>query len=117
MAIRIVLLGSDRFNRVAALRSKGYAVDECYSVAELHSSLVGVLPTDAIAIAESDAAVIDSATSLARAISAAPLILFENGAQHPNPGEFDLLIPANAAEQHWLSDIAQLVARTSKRNR
>jgi hypothetical protein len=117
MAMRIVHFGSDTFNRVAALKSKGYSVDKCNSLAELHASLVGFLPADAVAIAEGDGTVTDQAISLTRAISAAPLILFRNGNHHCNRPEVDLVVPLNTGTDKWLNDISELIARSLQRNR
>jgi hypothetical protein len=116
MAVRIVHFGSDTFNRVAALKNLGYQVDECKSLAQLHASLVGIPHTDAVAIAEKDGAVPDHAISLIRAISAAPLVLFRDGNHHYNVTEFDLVVPFDKRADAWLSDLAELIARTVQRN-
>lgn len=115
MAVRIVHFGRNNLNRIAALKSKGYSVDECHSLGQLHAYLVGMLPTDAVAIAESDGTVEDHAISLIRAISTAPLILFRNGNDHYNRAEFDLVVPHDAGAGEWLSNIAELIARSAQR--
>jgi hypothetical protein len=117
MAVRIIFFGSDNLNRVAALKGMGYSVDECRSLAELHASLVGILPADAVAIAENDGTEQDHAISLIRAISSAPLILFRNGNHHHSRAEFDLVVPLDATADKWLSDFAELISRFSIRIR
>ncbi len=117
MAVRIVHFGSDTFNRVAALKSVGYSVDECNSLAQLHAFLVGILPTDAVTITENDGTVPDHAISLIRAISAAPLILFRDENDHFKRAEIDLIVPSDAIADQWLSDIAELIAHSFQRNR
>lgn len=117
MAVRIVHFGSDTLDRVAALKSKGYSVEECNSLAQLHASLIGLEPTDAVAIAENDGTVTDRAISLVRAISSAPLILFRDEDRHYNRAEFDLVVPLDAAADKWLNDVAEMIARSSLRDR
>src|SRR5579863_8958984 len=118
MAIRIVHFGEDTFNRISTLKSNGYSVDECYSLSELHASLVGILPADAVTIAENDrdGAVTDHAISLTRSISAAPLILFRGGNQRYSAPEIDLVVPSNAGADDWLKDLAKLIERSSGRD-
>lgn len=116
MTVRIVHFGSDNLNRVALLKNKGYKVEECKSIAQLHASLLGFSSTDAVAITENDGVVPDHAISLIRAISAAPLIVFQDGNHNQNRTEFDLVIPLDAGAENWLSDIAELIARSSRRN-
>ena len=116
MAIRIVHFGSDVFNRIAALKRTGYSVDECYSIADLHASLVGILPADAVAIADNEGAVTDHAISLTRSISAAPLILFRDRNDLYIRPEIDLVVPSNAGADDWLNDIAKLIERSSRRD-
>jgi hypothetical protein len=118
MAIRIVHFGEDVFDRIAALKSKGYSVEECYSLSELHASLVGLVPADAVTIAYNDGAVTDHAISLTRSISAVPLILFRDENDGYNRPEIDLVIPTSARldEDSWLNDIAELICRNSQRN-
>jgi len=118
MGIRIVHFGEDTFNRISTLKSNGYSVDECYSLSELHASLVGFLPADAVTIAENDkdGAVTDHAISLTRSISAAPLILFRSESQHFSAPEIDLVVPLNAGTDDWLNDLAKLIERSSRRD-
>ena len=119
MAIKIVHFGSDNFNRIATLKSCGYSIDECNSLAQLHASLVGILPADAVAIAENirnDDTVQDYAVSLVRAITSIPLILFGNGNHDRVKAEFDLVVPSDAQPDKWLSDLAELIAHSSRRN-
>lgn len=116
MGVRIVHFGIDNFNRVAALKNRGYSVDECHSLGQLHAFLVGMLPTDAVAIANNDGPEQDHAISLIRAISTVPLILFRDEDHHYNKAEFDLVVPSDAAAGEWLSDIAELIARSCERN-
>jgi hypothetical protein len=116
MAVRIVHFGSDAFCRVDALKSMGYSVDVCNSFAQLHASMVGILPADAVAIAENDGTVSDHAISLIRAVSTAPLILFRDGNHHYSRAEFDLVVPFDAGADEWLSDIAELIARSFRHN-
>jgi hypothetical protein len=111
MAAKIVHFGVETDNRIATLKSAGYRVEECRSLAQLHAALVGILPADAILITDNDGAAPDQARSLARATSIAPLILCHNGKHHYNPAEFDLIIPPLMEAQDWLSEIAKLMAR------
>lgn len=116
MAIRIVHFGEDSLNRISTLRDMGYSVEECYSLAELHASLVGVLPADAVAISENVSAVTDHAISLTRSVSAVPLILFRGGNQYCSASEIDLVVPSNAGTDEWLNAVAKLVEPSSRRN-
>jgi hypothetical protein len=117
MTTKIVHFGSDTFNRVVALKNLGYYVDECHSLAELHASLVGMMPADAVAIAEHDETMSDHAISLVRAISAVPLILFKSGNHDRNSARFDLVVPSDSHADQWLSAIAELLSDSSQRNR
>jgi hypothetical protein len=119
MAVRIVHFGSDTFNRAAALKSRGYSVEECNSLAHLHAALVGIVPADAVVIADNegnDGTVQAHALSLIRAISSVPLILFRNEDHHHGRADFDLVVPADAQADKWLAEIAELIARSSQRN-
>ena len=112
MTVRIVHFGSDTFNRIAALKGRGYSVVQCSSLAQLHASLVGIPPSDAVAITENDGTVPDHAISLIRAISPVPLILLRDGNHHYNRAEFELVVPSDAGGDEWLCDSAELIARS-----
>ena len=117
MAVRIVHFGSDNLNRVDALKSRGYSVDECISLTQLHASLVGILPTDAVVIAENDETMADHALSLVRGASTVPLILFRDGNSHYSRAEFDLVVASDSASDAWLREIADLIASSMRLNR
>lgn len=117
MAVRIVHFGGDNCNRVAALKSMGYSIDECNSLAQLHAALVGVLETDAVAIAENDGAAPDHTISMIRATSTAPLILLRSRSPHYNEADFDLVVPFSSRADEWLGNVAELIGRSMQRTR
>jgi hypothetical protein len=111
MVARIVHIGSDSCHRLPVLKSAGYSIDNCSSVAQLHAALQARDEADAVVLTESDGAVPEDAVSLARSSSTAPLILFPSRNVHYDESDFDLVVPVLTPPEQWLDDIATLIER------
>jgi hypothetical protein len=109
MDARIVHFGFDDCHRIAVLKSAGYSVEECKSIAQLHAALVGVREVEAVVITETDEIEPDEAISVTRATSMAPLILFQSLKPHYDVSEFDLVVPCPTDPYKRLGDIRAVI--------
>lgn len=114
MAARIVHIGADTCHRLAVLKNAGYAVENCGTVVQLRAALESDPPPHAVLMTESDQVAPKEAVSLARAKTAAPLILFRDTLRSYADSEFDLVVPVLSSPETWLSEIAAIIARTQE---
>jgi len=112
MGARIVHFGSDTCHRMPVLKSAGYSINDCRSLAQLHYALQICAEADAVVMTEPDRVAPDSAISIARSSSTAPLILFPGRRLEYKESDFDLVVPALTPPEQWLSDIAALIQRS-----
>lgn len=109
MVSRVVHYGVDECHRIAVLRSKGYAVEICNSLPQLHNALAEERRTDAVLITEGETDPLETAITLARSRSSAPLILFRRTNCDVDDQIFDLVIETLTRPQQWLRDIESLI--------
>ncbi|MGB6686871.1 MAG: hypothetical protein WBE76_03420 [Terracidiphilus sp.] len=112
MGARIVHFGSDTCHRVPVLKSAGYSIDDCRSVAQLHSALQMSAEAAAVVMTEPDGTAPERAISITRSSSTAPLILFPSRGLEYKESDFDLVVPVLTPPEQWLNDIAALIQRS-----
>jgi hypothetical protein len=109
MEAHVLHIGVDDCHRVAVLRSVGYRVDECATLPQLAKALERTKGADAVFMSESDGIPQEKAISLARAHTAAPLILFQNSNQEISYQQLDLVIEPLTAPGKWLQEVRNLL--------
>jgi hypothetical protein len=112
MAASIIHFGADECCRLLILRSVGYTVNDCTSVAKLKSFLEEDGGTDAIVLSEVHAGKARQAVATTRSYTSAPLILFEGPDRLGNESEFDLVIPPLSSPEEWLQRIADTIKQS-----
>lgn len=109
MISRVVHYGVDECHRIAVLRSKGYAVENCNSLPQLHNALAAERGTDAVLMTEGETDPLENAITLTRSQCSAPLVLFRSTNGDADDQVFDLVIETLTTPQQWLSDIESLI--------
>lgn len=109
MDAHVLHIGTDDCHRVAVLRSVGYRVDECASLPQMERALERTKGADAVFVTESDGISPEQIISLARARSAAPVILFRRSNRDTSEEAFDLVIEPLTSPARWLREVGVLV--------
>jgi hypothetical protein len=111
MISRVVHYGVDECHRIAVLRSKGYAVENCNSLPQLHNALAAKGGTDAVLMTEGETDPLENAIILTRSQCSAPLVLFRSTNGDADDQVFDLVIETLTTPQQWLNDIESLISQ------
>jgi hypothetical protein len=109
-ADRVLHFGPDICNRLLVLRGVGYVVDDCLSVKEFGSALQESADHRVILLAESSKKERRDALAIARSLSLAPIILFDNLNTGESEKDFDLVIPPLTRPEEWLEQVAARIA-------
>jgi len=109
MAAHVLHIGMDDCHRVAVLRSVGYYVDECASLAQLAATLQIRRDPQALFLTDCEGIRPDEVVTLARQLTAAPVIFFPSSNYGASEDVFDLVIPPLTAPEKWLKDVNALL--------
>lgn len=94
--------------RSAILRKAGYLVEDCACEADMSRWFEAGRQADLVCISETMERPADGALALARAFSAAPVVLFQVTLHYYAEKMWDLEVPASAPPKEWLAAIAAL---------
>lgn len=109
-AARVIHFGTDECHRLRVLRSVGYSVDDCASLAQLRAELAAHEETAAVCITEDLAEPPETAASFVRSCTPAPVVLFRRTNRECEEAPFDLVVDTLTPPQKWLSEIQELIA-------
>lgn len=112
MAARVIHFGPDDCHRLMVLRSAGYAVDGCVSLAQLRASLLAESRADAVLLSDGDAIAAEDAASLAKSCSSAPVVLFSGTNRAYEGAVFDLVVHSLTPPEVWLYEVDALIANS-----
>jgi len=112
MAARVIHFGPDDCHRLMVLRSAGYAVDGCASLAQLRASLQAGGEADAVLMTEGDGVAPEDAASLAKSCSSAPVILFSGTNRAYEGAAIDLVVHSLTPPEVWLNEVDALIAKS-----
>jgi hypothetical protein len=112
MAARVIHFGPDDCHRLMVLRSAGYAVDGCMSLAQLRASLLGGRAADAVLMSDGDRFAPESAAALAKSCSSAPVVLFSGTNRAYEDAAFDLVVHSLTPPEVWLHEVDALIAKS-----
>ena len=111
MAARVIHFGPDDCHRLMVLRSAGYAVDGCMSLAQLRSSLLAGGDADAVLLSDGTGVALEEAASLARSCSSAPVVLFSGTNRAYEGAPFDLVVHSLTPPEAWLHEVDKVIAK------
>jgi hypothetical protein len=94
------------------LRSAGFAVDGCVSLAQLRDSLLSGSQADAVVLSDGEEIASDDAAALARSCSSAPVVLFSGTNRAYEGAAFDLVVHSLTPPEVWLQEVDALIAKT-----
>lgn len=97
--------------RARVLRSAGYDVAECRSLAELVTQLRSEPNADLVCVAEGINNPADGALALARSLSSGRIVLFRTSVHHYIHPSWDLQVEPLTHPRAWLEEIATLLRR------
>jgi hypothetical protein len=109
MAARIIHFGPDDCHRLMVLRSAGYAVDGCVSLAQLRRLLLGGAEAEAVLLSDGPAVELEEATSLTRKCSSAPVVLFSGTNRNYEGMSFDLVVHSLTPPEAWLRGVDKVI--------
>jgi hypothetical protein len=113
MAARVIHFGVDDCYRLSVLRRAGYDIDDCSNLIQLRAVLESNGEADAVMVNDSTGSIPEFVFSLARARSAAPIILFPNSSRtYQTEQEVDLIVPSFTPPEEWLLKLATLIVRS-----
>jgi hypothetical protein len=112
MAARVIHFGPDDCHRLMVLRSAGYAVDGCTSLAQLRGSLLAGGEADAVLLSDGSGVALEEAASLARSCSSAPVILFSGTNRTHEGAAFDLVVHSLTPPEAWLYEVDKVIAQS-----
>jgi hypothetical protein len=104
---RIIHYGADTCMRISVLRSAGFEVIACDSVAGLVETLRGEPGMGAVLVGDTDEAAMECAVRAVRSGSRAALVLFQS--RLSSESTFDLVVAPQTPPQAWLSAIGELL--------
>lgn len=111
MPSRMIHFGPDDCHRLMVLRSAGYTVQDCHSLAQLRVTLEADDAPDAVLLSDGDGFSPREAVAVARIHSSNPVILFRNTNQAYEDSGFDLVIPCLTPPEVWLTDVDALIEK------
>ncbi len=111
MIAKVIHFGTDECHRLMVLRSAGYAVENCASLAQLCACLAAGEPADAVLMSDSDHATPREAVALVRALSDLPVVLFRNTNIAYEESAFDLVVQCLTPPEVWLDQVDALIER------
>ena len=112
MAARVLHFGFDDCHRVQVLQRAGYAVAEANTLDALELHLQQPEAVDAVVISEDSPHTTERAAEIARKRTLAPVILFRRTRVELDEHKFDRVYDWYATPWQWLSDTAELIARS-----
>ena len=112
MAANIVHFGIDNCCRLLVLRSAGYTVDDCPSVARLSLIFEQRDGADAVILSDGKRDETREAIEISRSCSSVPIILFESSDNDSDKSVFDLVIPLLSSPGEWLQRIAATIEQS-----
>jgi hypothetical protein len=93
------------------LRSAGYAVDGCASLAQLRASLLTGEQADAVLLSDGEGVEPDDAVALARNCCSAPVVLFSGTNRAYEGAAFDLVVHSLTPPEVWLHEVDAVIAK------
>ncbi len=111
MAARVIHFGPDDCHRLMVLRSAGYAVDGCTSLAQLRDALLAGGEADAVLLSDGSGVALEEAASLARSYSSGPVVLFSGTNRAYEGAAFDLVVHSLTPPEAWLYEVDKVIAR------
>jgi hypothetical protein len=112
MAARVIHFGPDDCHRLMVLRSAGFAVDGCLSLAQFRASLLNGSHVDAVLLSDGEGIAPEDAAVLARSCSSAPVVLFSGTDRTYEGATFDLIVHSLTAPEVWLHEVDALIANS-----
>lgn len=112
MAARVIHFGPDDCHRLMVLRSAGYTVNGCESLAQLRRLLLAGDEADAVMLSDGPGVELEQAASLARSCSSAPVVLFSCTNQAYEGMSFDLLVHSLTPPEAWLHEVDAVIAKS-----
>ncbi len=112
MAAHLVHIGEDDCHRLPVLQRAGYSVSQCASVLQFRAAVNASPEVGAILVSDT---VLDGGTevlAMARALTPAPLILFQNPTRTWVPRTFDLVIDTLMPPGEWLRELDSVIDRS-----
>jgi hypothetical protein len=112
MAARVIHFGPDDCHRLTVLRSAGFAVDDCASLAQFRGSLLSGSHADAVLLSDGEGFAPEDAAALARNSSTVPVVLFSGTNRTYQGAAFDLVVHSLTPPEVWLHEVDALIAKT-----
>ena len=112
MIAKVIHFGTDDCHRLMVLRSAGYAIENCGSLAQLRARLADGAPADALLMTDGEGISLYDAVAVARAHSSLPVVLFRSTNLAYEESGFDLVVQCLTPPEVWLSDVDALIERS-----
>ena len=109
MAARVIHLGPDDCHRLMVLRTAGYRVDACDSMAQLRAWIAGGLQADVVVMSDAGGAAPKEVVAIARTRAFLPVILFRSTNLAYEETGVDLIVPGLTPPGIWLHDVEALI--------
>jgi hypothetical protein len=94
------------------LRSAGFAVDACVSLAQFRASLLSGSHADAVLLSDGEGFATEDSVVLARSCSSAPVVLFGGTNRTYEGAVFDLVVHSLTPPEVWLHDVDALIVKS-----
>lgn len=112
MAARVIHFGPDDCHRLMVLRSAGYAVDGCESLAQLRRLLLTKTKADAVMLSDGPGFALEEAASLVRSCSSAPMVVFGGTNRAYEGMAFDLVVHSLTPPESWLHEVDAVISKS-----
>lgn len=113
MAASVLYFGPDEWSRVQVLKSAGYSIRECRKLDDLESALKATPQPDAVIVNGVGRAFADPAVKIVHAqLALAPVIIFPSQDEPAFEKSDDLVVPALAHPEEWLTKLAAMIERS-----
>jgi hypothetical protein len=112
MAARIIHFGPDDCHRLMVLRSAGYAVDGCESLAQLRRLLMAEGVPEAVLLSDGPGVELKEAATLTRSCSSAPVVLFSGTNRAYEGMSFDLVVHSLTPPEAWLHEVDKVIGES-----
>lgn len=110
MAPHVLHFGQDDCHRLAILRSTGYEIEPCATLAQLAAAL-RTAHVEAIFLTENESGTLDAVIPEIRAHTSAAIILFKTTNRRTQEKLFDLVIPSLMTPEEWLESVRAVLER------
>jgi hypothetical protein len=112
MAAKVIHFGPDECHRLMVLRSAGYSVEDCRSLAELRAILDAGAAADALLMSDAEGVDPQEAIAVARSRESLPVVLFRSTNLTYQESGIDLVVHCLTPPEVWLNQMDSLIERS-----